>query len=309
MTWQHWQNGFENHLRLERTLSEHSINAYVSDLRKLILYLEIHGQPLQPPEITRPVLSAFIRWVASLEVGARTQARIVSGIRAFFHYLVIEGVIESNPSTVLEIPRMSRKLPEVLSLHEIDRIIAAIDHSQPEGQRNRAIIETLYGCGLRVSELVNLRISDIQMDAQFVRITGKGNKQRLVPVGSEAMKHIRLYLDAGRLLTPAKKGHEDNIFLNRFGRRLSREMVFQIVKSLSGKAGIKKSVSPHTFRHSFATHLVEGGADLRAVQDMLGHESITTTEIYTHLDREYLRENLISYHPRSGKSRTYQTGE
>lgn len=280
-------------------MSEHSIKAYLTDLHKLIRYTELQGGPAQPSGISRAMLTGFIRWIASLGVGARTQARIVSGIRAFFQYLVLEGVMDNNPATVLETPRMSRKLPEVLSLEEIERIIAAIDLSQPGGQRNRAIVETLYGCGLRVSELVNLKISDIQMDAAFVRVTGKGNKQRLVPIGREAMKHIRLYLQSARHQNPVKKGQEDCLFLNRFGSKLSREMVFQIIRGFAGKAGIKKTVSPHTFRHSFATHLVEGGADLRAVQDMLGHESITTTEIYTHLDREYLRENLISFHPRA----------
>jgi integrase/recombinase XerD len=299
MTWQHWQRGFENHLKLERTLSEHSIKAYVADLHKLIRYVELQGGPAQPSGVSGAMLSGFIRWIASLGVGARTQARIVSGIRAFFQYLVLEGIMDHNPASVLETPRMSHKLPGVLSLEEIERIIAAIDLSLPAGQRNRAIVETLYGCGLRVSELVNLKISDIQMEAAFVRITGKGNKQRLVPVGREAMKHIRLYLQTTRHHQPIKKGHEDTLFLNRFGSTLSREMVFQIIRDLAGKAGIHKTVSPHTFRHSFATHLVEGGADLRAVQDMLGHESITTTEIYTHLNREYLRENLISFHPRA----------
>jgi integrase/recombinase XerD len=303
MNWQHWQRGFESHLKLERTLSEHSIKAYLTDLQKLIRYTELQGGPAQPSGISGPMLTGFIRWIASLGVGARTQARIVSGIRAFFQYLVLEGVMDHNPATVLETPRMSRKLPEVLSLEEIERVIDAIDLSQPGSQRNRAIVETLYGCGLRVSELVNLKISDIQMDAAFVRVTGKGNKQRLVPIGREAMKHIRLYLQSARQQDPVKKGQEDYLFLNRFGSKLSREMVFQIIKGLAGKAGIKKTVSPHTFRHSFATHLVEGGADLRAVQDMLGHESITTTEIYTHLDREYLRENLISFHPRARTTR------
>lgn len=301
MTWQHWQNGFKNHLKLERTLSEHSIKAYITDLQKLIQYIELVDGPSQPSAVSQSLLSDFVRWIGALEIGARTQARIVSGIRAFFYYLVLEGVIQSNPARVLETPRLSQKLPEVLSVAEIDRIIAAIDMSREGGQRNRAIIETLYGSGLRVSELVNLKISDIQMDAAFIRVSGKGNKQRLVPLGRTAMKHIQLYLRASRNQVLPKKGSEDHLFLNRFGNGLSREMVFIIVKRLASEAGIKKTVSPHTFRHSFATHLVEGGADLRAVQDMLGHESITTTEIYTHLDREYLRENLMSFHPRSGK--------
>lgn len=299
MQWRHWQKGFESYLRLERSLSPHSISAYGSDLDKFVHYLEWQNLQLSPSQIGLEHLSAFVGYIASLGVSARTQARIISGIRAFFQYLLMEDEIKSNPAKLLDLPRMNRKLPETLSVSEIDRIIASIDMSMPTGQRNRAIIETLYGCGLRVSELINLKISDIQFREAFVRITGKGNKQRLVPIGGQAIKHIRQYMENDRHSVSFVKSQSDILFLNIRGCRLSRVMVFHIVKGLAEAAGIKKQISPHTFRHSFATHLVEGGADLRAVQDMLGHESITTTEIYTHLDREYLRENLLSYHPRS----------
>jgi integrase/recombinase XerD len=299
MQWRHWKIGFENYLRLERSLSPHSVSAYGTDLDKLVRYLEEKELQLSPSQIGQEHLSAFVAYVARLDVSARTQARIISGIRAFFQYLLMEDEIKSNPAKLLELPRMSRKLPETLSVKEIDRIIDAIDLSMPTGQRNRAIIETLYGCGLRVSELINLKISDIRFKEAFVRITGKGNKQRLVPIGTQAIKHIRLYMEGDRHGVPQVKSQNDILFLNKRGYRLSRVMVFHVVKSLAEAAGIKKQISPHTFRHSFATHLVEGGADLRAVQDMLGHESITTTEIYTHLDREYLRENLLSFHPRN----------
>jgi integrase/recombinase XerD len=303
MNWTHWKTGFENHLRLERSLSGHSIHAYVSDLQKLTRYLELAGQSAGPDKVGTEQLREFVRWVAMLGVCERTQARIISGIKAFYQYLLVEGIVENNPARSLEGPRLSRRLPEVLSIHEIERIIAGIDRSRPQGQRNLAIIETLYGCGLRVSELVNLKLSDLQLKAEFIRITGKGNKQRLVPLGREAKKQILLYLEGPRSLVQPGRLQEDYLFLNRLGRKLTREMVFLIVKKLAREAGIGKNISPHTFRHSFATHLVEGGADLRAVQDMLGHESIITTEIYTHLDRDYLRENLVSFHPR-GRVRT-----
>ncbi len=301
MYWQTWRRGFENHLKLERSLSVHSIKAYLSDLDKLTQFLEIRQYLIQPDDLTKTQLAEFIQWIGSAGLDAKTQSRIISGIRAFFNYLLLEDVVLTNPADSLETPRLARKLPEVLAFHEIERMIGAIDMSTPEGQRNRAIMETLYGSGLRVSELVNLNISDIQFDDEFIRITGKGNKQRLVPLGTEAKKHIGLYMQTTRKKVPQNKKFTDCLFLNRFGRKLSREMVFCIVKQLAEAAGIKKNVSPHTLRHSFATHLLEGGADLRAIQEMLGHESITTTEIYTHLDREFLRENLRSYHPRSRK--------
>ena len=303
MAWEQWVRAYENYLKLERSLSVNSIYAYTSDISKLIVFLEHHQYTIQPESITKHHLAEFNAWIGTSGMNARSQARIISGIRSFFQFLLMEELIAFNPAKDMNSPRLSRKLPEVLSLAEIDKMIQAIDMSAAEGQRNRAIIETLYGCGLRVSELVNLKISDIQTQAEFIRVTGKGNKQRLVPVGQQALKHIQLYIATTRKTLPARKGYEDTLFLNRFGRQLSREMTFNIIKALSKAAGIKKNVSPHTLRHSFATHLMEGGADLRAIQEMLGHESITTTEIYTHLDREYLRENLLMFHPRSGKKK------
>jgi integrase/recombinase XerD len=299
MNWDIWKKGFKIYLQLERSLSFNSVEAYMRDLDKLIEFVENQYGGLQPIDISKNQLAEFMAWIGSQKGSSRSQARIISGIRAFFKYLLMEDVISDNPATSLETPRLERKLPEVLTTPEIDRILASIDLSKPEGTRNKAIIETLYGSGLRVSELVNLKISDINFREEYLLVTGKGNKQRLVPIGNEALKHIRLYIDSSRHHTPAQRGHEDILFLNNHGRRLSRVMVFTIVKSSCKTAGIKKTVSPHTFRHSFATHLVEGGADLRAVQDMLGHESITTTEIYTHLNREYLRETILSFHPRS----------
>ena len=303
MAWEQWVRAYKNYLKLERSLSGNSIHAYTTDLSKFIHFLEHHGYTIQPGSITRRHLAEFNAWIGAAGLNARSQARIISGIRSFFQFLLMEDIITVNPAKDMESPRLSRKLPEVLSLSEIDKMIQAIDMSAAEGQRNRAIIETLYGCGLRVSELVYLKISDLQPQAEFIRVTGKGNKQRLVPVGQQALKHIQLYIATTRKILPARKEYEDTLFLNRFGRQLSREMVFNIIKALSKAAGIKKTVSPHTLRHSFATHLMEGGADLRAIQEMLGHESITTTEIYTHLDREYLRENLLLFHPRSGKKK------
>jgi integrase/recombinase XerD len=244
-------------------------------------------------------LQLFIKQINAIGLSARTQARIISGLKAFFRYLLLEGIIKHDPANMLESPRPGRKLPDTLSKDEIDKIISVIDLSLPEGERNKAIIETLYGCGLRVSELINLRITNIFFDDMFVRVIGKGNKERLVPIGNTAIKNIHLYLDNSRNTVQPKKGDEDILFLNRRGGRLSRTMIFLIVKELGEKAGLRKNISPHTFRHSFATHLVEGGADLRAVQEMLGHESIITTEIYTHLDREYLKSVIQLYHPRS----------
>lgn len=299
MAWDHCIQDFINHLRLERSLSAHTVSAYTTDIKKFKAYLSQAGRAIPPEQVSREDLTAFLHYLSETGISTRTQARIISGIKAFFRFLLMTDAIETNPAGLLESPRMGRRLPDTLSVPEIDRLIGAINMSAPLGQRNRAIIETLYGCGLRVSELIRLKLSDIQFEQSFVRVMGKGSKQRLVPMGREALRHIRLYLEADRHLMPVQKGFEDCLFLNRFGRGLSREMIFTLVRRLGREAGIRKRVSPHTFRHSFATHLVEGGADLRAVQDMLGHESITTTEIYTHLDREYLRENLLSYHPRS----------
>ncbi len=300
MSWEIWKKGFANYLKLERSLSDHSIAAYLADVDKLVAYFGHIQQPTAPEQADAGMLSGFAAWLHSLGIGELTQARIISGVRAFYKYLLIEDAIDSNPAAAMETPRARRKLPGVLSVHEIQRMIAIIDLSKPYGQRNRAIIETLYGCGLRVSELLQLKISDLYAAEEYLRITGKGNKQRLVPIGREALRHIGLYLEGSRMQLAADRAYSDHLFLNRHGKSLSRVAIFNLVKELSRAAGIGKQVSPHTFRHSFATHLVEGGADLRAVQDMLGHESITTTEIYTHLSREYLRETLLSFHPRAG---------
>jgi len=297
LTWRESSKNFENWLRLEKSLSENSIEAYLNDIRKLESFaLENIINP-DPTAITYHDLKAFIIWYGESNPNARTQARIISGIRAFYRFLLIDGEIEENPSSLLESPKTGLRLPEVLSLGEIDTIVGAIDLSKPDGHRNKAIIETLYGCGLRVSELVNLRLTDIHYGEGYVIITGKGNKQRLVPIGSKTLKEIDLYkIDRSRL----KVIHDENVvFLNRRGRKLSRAMIFTIIRDIAGKAGIMKKISPHTFRHSFATHMIEAGADLRAVQEMLGHESILTTEIYTHIDRSFLRDTLIMFHPRS----------
>jgi integrase/recombinase XerD len=296
----HWNQAikdFETYLRLEKSLSENSIEAYSDDVHKLEKFIaeEVHDK--SPDTVSYADLKDFIGWFGKGNSNARTQSRTISGIRAFFRFLLIEGEIEENPASLLESPKIGLKLPEVLSVEEIDRVIGAIDLSKPEGHRNKAIIETLYGCGLRVSELVNLRLTDIHAGEGFVSVTGKGNKQRLVPIGRRALREIENYLPGRNSLTVI---YDQNIvFLNRRGKRLSRAMVFTIIKELAAKAGIKKRVSPHTFRHSFATHLVEGGADLRAVQEMLGHESILTTEIYTHIDRSFLRDTLMMFHPRA----------
>ncbi len=306
MNWERHAKNFEMYLQLEKSLSANSIEAYLRDLRRLSEYLELKGLSPEVGLVSHQVLSEFILWIAQLGLSARSQARMISGIRAFFKFLVLEDVISKNPASLLSLPRLGRKLPQVLSVNEIDAMIAAIDLSQAQGQRNRTIIEVLYGSGLRVSEAVELKISDIFFKEEFLKITGKGNKQRLVPLGRSAAKELKIYLDNHRKQIAVQKGYEDHVFLNQRGRKLTRVMIFIVIKGLAEKSGISKNISPHTLRHSFATHLVEGGADLRAIQDMLGHESITTTEIYTHLDREYLRENLISYHPR-GKIRQIQS--
>lgn len=299
MNWDRHIKNFEIHLRLERSLSANSISAYLSDLNHLRQFMDYKGISPEVEKINREDLTAFIQWSAQLGLSARSQARAISGIKAFFKYLLLEDIIKKSPASLLSTPKLGRKLPEILSVIEIDKMISSIDLSQPQGQRNRAIVEILYGSGLRVSECVELRISDIFFREEFIKVTGKGNKQRIIPMGGAAARQLKLYLDTSRKQITPQKGYEDHVFLNNRGSKISRVMIFLIIKDLAEKAGIRKTISPHTLRHSFATHLVEGGADLRAVQDMLGHESITTTEIYTHLDREYLRENLISYHPRS----------
>lgn len=292
---------YKSFLKLEKGLSDNSVQAYVNDLKKLIRFLELQGIDAGPEKVEQEMLHAFITWVNELGLNARSQSRIISGIKSFFKYLALEERISGDPSLLLESPRIGRKLPEILTIEEIDRLFAAIDLSKPEGRRNRAMLEVLYSCGLRVSELVGLRISDIFREEGFVRIIGKGDKERLVPISHAALKEIDHYMPDRNAMLDIDRGNTDILFLNRRGRQLTRVMVFTVIRQLVEKTGLKKTISPHTFRHSFATHLVNGGADLRAVQEMLGHESIVTTEIYTHLDREYLREAIISHHPRSGK--------
>ena len=295
--WEPYKKGFKAYLQLERSLSDNSIKAYLSDMEKFTQYLLDNGVKKAPSEIELKNLQGFIKWVAELGMTQTSQARIISALRTFYKYCLLEDISTVDPTTLLEAPKLRRTLPDVLSFDEIESILAQIDLSTPEGTRNKAILETMYSCGLRVSEVVNLKLSQLFLDVGFVRVIGKGNKERLVPIGSSATKYILIYTDHVRRHQSVQKGEEDILFLNRRGRRLTRVMIFLIIKDLVKKAGINKTISPHTFRHSFATHLVEGGADLRAVQEMLGHESITTTEIYTHLDREYLRRTLEQYHP------------
>jgi integrase/recombinase XerD len=297
MIWESYRRGFESYLRLEKSLSGNSIEAYMHDLEKLTSFLEESGSTKMPAAITLYELQEFVKWLNQTQINARSQMRILSGIRAFYKYLLLENLVNTDPTELLESPRIGRKLPDVLSVYDIERLIAAIDLSKPEGERNKAIIETMYSCGLRVSELTHLKISNIYFNDGFVKVTGKGDKERMIPIGSKALKQINIYLHEIRSHIPVKKGNEDYLFLNRRGSKLSRVMIFTILKDLALIAGIHKKLSPHTLRHSFATHLVEGGADLRAVQEMLGHESITTTEIYTHLSREYLRDTILSHHP------------
>lgn len=302
MDWKSASNGFSAYLQLERSLSGHSIEAYIRDLHHLVTFLNESMPGTSPTTVTQTHVESFLVYLNQLGLSARTQSRILSGLRAFYTYLSVEGIVAESPLELIEGPKLDRKLPVALSFDEIQAMIESIDLSHPQGTRNRAIIETLYACGLRVSELISLRISMIYAEAGVIKVIGKNNKERLVPIGEQALKHIGLYYDTERrLISASDKGDEDILFLNRRGRRLSRVMIFNIVKDLASKAGVTKGVSPHTFRHSFATHLVEGGADLRAVQDMLGHASITTTEIYTHLDTEYLKETIMSFHPRSRK--------
>jgi integrase/recombinase XerD len=298
-SWKPYISGFRAYLQLERSLSKNSVEAYIHDVEKLTQYFESAGLAPDPAGVGLHHLQDFLKWITELGMTARTQARVISGLRGFYKYLLLENAVTKDPTELLESPKLGLRLPSVLSVGEIDRLIAAIDLSKPEGERNKAILETLYGCGLRVSELINLKISNLFYNDGFIKVTGKGDKERMVPLGSVARKQIDIYRDSGRCHLSVTKGNEDILFLNRRGSRMSRVMIFTIIRDLVKKTGIKKHVSPHTFRHSFATHLVEGGADLRAVQEMLGHESITTTEIYTHLDRDYLRSTIIQFHPRS----------
>lgn len=282
-------------------MAENSVDAYIRDAGKLSAFVQLYYPSVRPVDISEGHVTEFIHWLGEIGIGARSQARILSGIKAFFRHLKIEGILENDPTQNMEMPQLSRKLPEILEVAEIDSMLDVIDLSTGEGQRNRAIIETLYSCGLRVSELCGLLISNMFLDDGFIKVKGKGSKERLVPISKKAIKEIGLYIQGNRCFMDIVPGHEDFLFLNRRGKQLTRVMIFTIVKQLAEAAGIRKSISPHTFRHSFATHLVDGGADLRAVQDMLGHESILTTEIYTHLDREHLRSAIELYHPRSPK--------
>lgn len=299
MNWSVYIKGFKAYLQLERSLSSNSIEAYEHDIEKLCQFLELKQINITPEEIDLSMLREFVRWVSELGMLPTSQARMISGIKAFYRYLMMEDLIKKNPAELLEAPKTARKLPDVLHVDEIDKMISVIDLSKPEGVRNKAILETMFSCGLRVSETVNLKISDVSFDEQFVRVIGKGNKERLVPIGRVALKAINFYTENIRVHIETKTGSNDIVFLNRRGSRLTRVMIFYLIKKFAKEAGIKKKISPHTFRHSFATSLVEAGADLRAVQQMLGHESITTTEIYTHIDREYLRDVITQFHPRS----------
>lgn len=299
MKLENYRKGFTSFLKLERSLSDNSIQAYERDFMKFINFLEMNELDPSAEQISSTDIENFLKWMYDLGISARSQSRILSGMKAFFKYLIMEDIIEQDPGELITGPKIGRKLPEVLSIREIDALIAAIDLSSREGERNRAMLETLYSCGLRVSELINLKLSNILADEGFLKVEGKGNKERFVPIGSHALKFINDYKQQRRnhqLISPEA---EDTLFLNNRGKGLSRVMVFTIIKRLCKIAEIKKNISPHSFRHSFATHLVDGGADLRAVQEMLGHESITTTEIYTHLDRHYLRETIQEFHPRA----------
>ena len=295
--WEAYKKGFKAYLQLEKSLSENSVDAYMHDIEKFTQFLVQNNIEKNPKEIELNHLEAFLQWINELGMTTTSQARIVSGLRSFYKFCLQEQISITDPTALLEAPKLARRLPDTLSFYEIEKIIEANDVSTPEGVRNKAIVETLYSCGLRVSELVNLKRSCLYFDIGYIRIIGKGDKERLVPIGASAIKYVKIYLENIRVHIPVINGSEDMVFLNRRGRKLTRVMIFTIIKNLAKKAAITKNISPHTFRHSFATHLVEGGADLRAVQEMLGHESITTTEIYTHLDREYLRDTLQQFHP------------
>ena len=299
MNWQIHIKGFKSFLQLERSLSPNSIEAYLHDVNMVVQFLQYKNYDLMPEQMKFGQYTEFITWVAELGMSPGTQARVISGVRAFYKYLLMENLVTEDPMTLIEGPKLGRKLPDFLNIEDIEKLLNAIDLSSSEGERNKAMLETLYGAGLRVSELVGLKISNLFADIGFLKVVGKGNKERIVPIGGMALRQIKTYMEQVRMHGPIISGNEDYIFLNRRGRKLSRVMVFIIIKDLVRKTGLKKKISPHTFRHSFATHLIEGGADLRAVQEMLGHESITTTEIYTHLDRDYLRSNILSYHQRS----------
>jgi len=297
MSWKTSIKEFKTYLKIERSLSDNTIDSYIRDVKKLAFF----GEKINKNElkINKSDIKDFIKEINEDKISARTQSRIISGIKAFYKYLILEDYIKINPTELIESPKIGMKLPDTLSVSEIDSLLSAIDFSHPQGQRNRAILEVLYSCGLRVSELVNLKLSNIRFNEGYVKVLGKGNKERYAPIGSSALKYLKIYLKEVRIHQNIKKDSEDIVFLNRRGKKLTRVMIFTIIKQLAEKIGLKKKISPHTFRHSFATHLIEGGADLRAIQEMLGHESITTTEIYTHLDREFLRDAIMTFHPRA----------
>ncbi|MDR1155348.1 MAG: site-specific tyrosine recombinase XerD [Bacteroidales bacterium] len=298
--WEQAVKDFVAYLKIEKSLSINTIEAYIDDMNKLQAYLQSIGSSAAPQEVTPAMLSDFLVYEGELGMRARSQARMLSGIRAFYKYLLMDNLIDADPTRLVDYPKIGRKLPDVLTVQEIDALLGAIDLSLPESQRNKAMIETMYSCGLRVSELTGLHLSDLYLKESFIKVKGKGSKERMVPISDKAIHEIKLYM-SDRAKLDIARGHEDFLFLNRRGKMLSRVMVFTIIKNLSATIGLQKSISPHTFRHSFATHLVEGGADLRAVQEMLGHESILTTEIYTHLDRSFLRQTIVEFHPRSRK--------
>lgn len=300
--WETYIRNFESYLKLERSLSHNSVESYIRDVEKLSQFISWKNKGVEPRQVSAAILREFLEFITESGLTAPSQARILSGLKSFFKYLTFEGLMDSDPTALLEAPKLGRKLPDTLSFPEIEKLLNGIDLSTPEGGRNRAILEVLYSSGLRVSELVELKLNNVYAESGFLRVTGKGNKERLVPIGRDALKFLDIYLKQIRGKPPlktAKKGFESYVFLNRHGSKLTRVMVFTIIKNLARAVGLKKTISPHTFRHSFATHLIEGGADLRAVQEMLGHESITTTEIYTHLDRDYLRQVIQEFHPRS----------
>ncbi|HEY9046608.1 MAG TPA: site-specific tyrosine recombinase XerD [Ohtaekwangia sp.] len=302
MNWEMQVRHFRNYLKVERSLAANSVEAYIHDVTLLQQFISMKDPQLSPLKVTPQVLQGFLEYINELGMSAYSQARILSGIKAFYKYLLFEDLIDKDPTALIEGPKLGRKLPDTLSYPEIEKLLNAIDMSSPEGGRNRAMLEVLYSSGLRVSELVDLKLNNLYFDVGFLRVTGKGNKERLVPIGRDAMKYLQIYIDELRGKSPHKpvqKGSEIFVFLNRNGKKLTRVMIFTIIKNLAKSIGLEKTISPHTFRHSFATHLIEGGADLRAVQEMLGHESITTTEIYTHLDRDYLRQVIQEFHPRA----------
>jgi len=297
MSWDTSIKGFKSYLQIERSLSDNSVQAYTRDVKKFANYAILLD--LSELKVTRENISNFLSEIKDEGISARSQARIISGIKAFYKYLIMEDYLKVNPTELIESPKIGLKLPDTLSLIEIDNLIEGVDLSNKQGERNRAILETLYSCGLRVSELINLQLSNTYFKQGYLKVIGKGDKERLAPIGGRAIKYLTIYINEVRNHQETKKGHEDFVFLNNRGAKLTRVMIFLIIQKLAEQIGLKKKISPHTFRHSFATHLIEGGADLRAVQEMLGHESITTTEIYTHLDKEYLRSNIIQFHPRS----------